>query len=188
MKHRSAHASMLKNSVRFFAIVLAAFLTGLYAANRFGFFGLGSGNSNFLMTSSDTRLNGFSQTSVVHTHSTYRVNFRGRNHRLSTVALSESHDKSSLTQSHCRALAEIRSKPQVETSVHTIPFQLSAGRGVVFNHQTLLANGAQTGWMQLLFENHGTCVEISAKGLSAGELLPQDLILMVASLEREPQT
>jgi|GEM_PF-5412610 len=168
-----------RGKLKFVLISLTAFGIGLALAQQLGFLQILNSSSQFLVTTPLTQLHGFAQTSSVHTRSTYRVNYRSRTHRLSSVALIESRNALGMKQNRCHVLSSVKA------SETTVPFELTAGHGVVFNHHTLLANGAQTGWMQLLFDHRGSCVEISAKGLAANELDPQDLILMVSTLEQE---
>ena len=165
--------------LKFALISFTAIAIGLVIVEQMGFLQNLNSSSQFLVTTPLTELHGFAQSSSVHTRSMYRVNYRSRTHRLSSVALIESRDALGIRQNRCHVLSGVKA------SETTVPFQLMAGHGVVFNHHTLLANGAQTGWMQLLFDHQGSCVEVSAKGLAANELDPQDLILMVSTLKQE---
>lgn len=160
------------------SVLLAGGFMAIWAAGGFGQRFMPR-HSGFLVPSRETALTGFIQTATQQSSNFYRVNFRGRAHHSATVALTESRG-----DEHGKCIALQNAKADEST----IPFQLSAGHGVVFTHSTALLHGGQIGWMQLLFDDQGSCVEISAKGLASGDLEPQDLILMLSSLRREPRS
>ena len=75
--------------LKFALISLTAFVIALGLVQQLGLLQILKQRTPFLVTTPLTELHGFAQSSSVHTRSTYRVNYRSRTHRISSVALIE---------------------------------------------------------------------------------------------------